>query len=716
MLFETSEISKAIKEKTFDTPGKAFEIINSGKENIHIKNDNEQTYYHLLAYSYESDDDAPTLIPVVYQLSIAGLDINSADKDGNTALHVAARTPNSRLLIRAFLLVGAEVGLGNVKEQTAPKLAKTYPQNAKVFKQFGPDLWNSVLEGAVDHVEKLTNNWCKINQQKDGKSISELASEGGNMLIKKCLMNNETTNEFIHFCLAGDRQKMRPYFKKPGTNIDATTSLFIDKTSGECVGLSILGETALLGINSVVRKLLRKNANFNYKIGGKSLFLYVLENIAPHKCFYETIDILAKKIDFTKYKEETHAILDAAYKKRVPIDVLRTMTASGLDLFAADDDGHFLRDRILMKCYKEVPHKLAKELAYPDNILIDMAKNGCMDVINSLLNRNYDYLDVTTDDAGSVRTGLTKFIGNSKAESFFSEASTNQHLFREIVRVTEAGHLEQVQKLLTPKVLKMTDRIGRTLTHKAVLFERRHVLRHLIKIDSKVHCNKDNFGRTPLFYACLSEDAEDIITSLKMLGCKMDDVDVNGDSPNTMMDMSSKEKEMKLVCERKKDPGIDTYLFFKYLEIKEAVREGSLERVEEIRSMIYKDILMNDMMKKMYQTDPPQRCILQFAVDAKRDTIAKYLLTLGMNWDVTYKDGNEEITLYEAADRRNMGSLADYIRFQMEKHEKYRELLKKLKNKGVVKNTKNIKTVGNTDNSPSVDYVDVDDSKSCVIQ
>jgi hypothetical protein len=39
----------------------------------------------------------------------------------------------------------------------------------------------------------------------------------------------------------------------------------------------------------------------------------------------------------------------------------------------------------------------------------------------------------------------------------------------------------------------------------------------------------------------------------------------------------------------------------------------------------------------MYQTNPPQRDILQFAIDARRDKIAKYLLTMGMAWDVKVK-------------------------------------------------------------------------------
>lgn len=57
-----------------------------------------------------------------------------------------------------------------------------------------------------------------------------------------------------------------------------------------------------------------------------------------------------------------------------------------------------------------------------------------------------------------------------------------QRSFRQVSQVIKIGHLAQVESLLTPQVLKVKDRFGRSLAHRAVLYERRHVLRHLIKV------------------------------------------------------------------------------------------------------------------------------------------------------------------------------------------------------------------------------------------
>lgn len=57
----------------------------------------------------------------------------------------------------------------------------------------------------------------------------------------------------------------------------------------------------------------------------------------------------------------------------------------------------------------------------------------------------------------------------------------------------------------------------------------------------------------------------------------------DGITPLEINVMSLKEKNAWLTKERNADYGIDTFLFFKYLDIKEAIRAGNLERVEEIR-------------------------------------------------------------------------------------------------------------------------------------
>ena len=57
----------------------------------------------------------------------------------------------------------------------------------------------------------------------------------------------------------------------------------------------------------------------------------------------------------------------------------------------------------------------------------------------------------------------------------------------------------------------------------------------------------------------------------------------NGDAPLDFKHLGKKEKQALLDKERSRDAGIDTYLFHKYLNIKETIRKGDLSGLEEIR-------------------------------------------------------------------------------------------------------------------------------------
>ena len=59
-----------------------------------------------------------------------------------------------------------------------------------------------------------------------------------------------------------------------------------------------------------------------------------------------------------------------------------------------------------------------------------------------------------------------------------------------------------------------------------------------------------------------------------------------------------------LWVERTRDYGIDVYILQRYMEFKFAIKSGDLIKVEEVRNGMYKDISLNDVPVKMYQTTP----------------------------------------------------------------------------------------------------------------
>lgn len=379
MPFETTEIFKAITDKTLSTPARTLAVINSGKEDVNTSSENNETYLHVISQNFISDDDAPALIPVVFQLSNAGIDVNAGDADGNNALHVAVTSPNARKLIRALIMIGLDPLATNNEGKTPYKLGNAFPENLKILKALSPGLWNAVKRNCETDVKLLSSSWCKINETRSGVSLIQLADKAEDKNIKKILLLEEKTITFVHYVLAADRKQMRPFFNRKDTDINALSTSYIDKDSGDLVCLPLIGEVALLGLTAVLRKLLRKKASLTFEVKKTPLYLYILQNIPIHDKFYEMVEIMMDKIDFIKNRSDTNKVLDVAYDKKLPIKVLQTMAANGLDLFSTDENGHFLRDRILIKNAKESPRKIEMEIAYVDNILIDMASSGCID-------------------------------------------------------------------------------------------------------------------------------------------------------------------------------------------------------------------------------------------------------------------------------------------------------------------------------------------------
>ncbi|KAH3779896.1 hypothetical protein DPMN_157705 [Dreissena polymorpha] len=388
MISETSELLNIIKEKTTETPSKTLEIITSGKVDVNLRSSKSETYLHFIAHAYSGDADEAILVPVVFQLSNSGIDMASADADGNTALHVAAKQAGARKLLRALIMIGVDPLQQNQSGHTALQLAKSFPDNAAILTQFSPGLWNAILKNNTGQLNRLMDSWCKINTSKYGQTLIKMAQTSAYTEILDQVNEREKTVEFVHYALAGDRAKLRPFFKMSSVNVNTQTTGYIDGGSGDFITLPLVGEAAMLGLASIVRKLVRKGAHIDVTVRNVPLFLYVMQNTKNNNPFYETLDVILDTTDFKKknIRKHTYAVLDAAYDRKLPIPTLQIMSANGLDLFALDDDGHFLRDRIMIRYATGSPARLTSELTYLDRILVDMAKNGCLDLLQRFAN------------------------------------------------------------------------------------------------------------------------------------------------------------------------------------------------------------------------------------------------------------------------------------------------------------------------------------------
>lgn len=122
MAFDATELFSLIKEKSIETPTRTLALIKSETTDIHLKSPENENYLHHIARCFYGDEDDAKLLPVVFQLSNVGIDVNCADIEGNTPLHLAAAISGGRKLIRALLMIGADPSTQNAKGLSTRKL------------------------------------------------------------------------------------------------------------------------------------------------------------------------------------------------------------------------------------------------------------------------------------------------------------------------------------------------------------------------------------------------------------------------------------------------------------------------------------------------------------------------------------------------------------------------------------------------------------------
>ncbi|GFS00730.1 BCL-6 corepressor, partial [Elysia marginata] len=100
-------------------------------------------YLHIISWQ-ASNDTETALVPMVYQLSNAGIDLNHKDKSGFTAARVAIRRKLVQVLT-ALLKCGADLGVAEL-EETESVRGMIRNDMLEVVRRFYPGYWEAVLD------------------------------------------------------------------------------------------------------------------------------------------------------------------------------------------------------------------------------------------------------------------------------------------------------------------------------------------------------------------------------------------------------------------------------------------------------------------------------------------------------------------------------------------------------------------------------------------
>ncbi|OWF36003.1 hypothetical protein KP79_PYT07660 [Mizuhopecten yessoensis] len=166
------------------------------------------TYLHLLT-KVAFPMTEKQYVPMVYQLSNAGIDLDSIDVLGFNPLQLAIKAALLDLMM-AFLKCGATTDPERENEMFSKLLGPCTYELGSWYRKLSPGFWDAVENDKAFKVNILVKCWCRINIYRNGKSVIEQAKQSNACdKIIKMLMNNETTIEFAHATIAGDEDRMR---------------------------------------------------------------------------------------------------------------------------------------------------------------------------------------------------------------------------------------------------------------------------------------------------------------------------------------------------------------------------------------------------------------------------------------------------------------------------------------------------------------------------
>ncbi len=202
--FTSSRIYKAIKAQNHY---RVLSAIHRG-ENVHLRDQEfTSTYLHFIVNIADSTTEEK-YVPMVYQLSNAGIDVNAVDYKGRTALELAIFRELIELMV-ALMRVGTDACAKDYKAMIRDYGSPFEYEILNTFEKYEPGMWNCIRHNDTGMVYMMVNSWCRVNINQNNQTLLQQAKEthkSEDMIVT--LEDYEVTLEFVHATLAGDEKRM----------------------------------------------------------------------------------------------------------------------------------------------------------------------------------------------------------------------------------------------------------------------------------------------------------------------------------------------------------------------------------------------------------------------------------------------------------------------------------------------------------------------------
>ncbi|CAG5118807.1 unnamed protein product [Candidula unifasciata] len=166
-----------------------------------------RSYFHVVASTATADKELQW-VPVVYQLSNAGVDVDTKDREGQTAVRIAIKRRLVQILA-ALLKCGAEFSAADeYYADQAAGVVKSEMMN--VIRRLTPGYWAAIDNFTHSKVNRLIKAWSRVNISRNGQTLIEYAKHNaGDTSVVKSLVHNEASIELAHAVMAGDAERVR---------------------------------------------------------------------------------------------------------------------------------------------------------------------------------------------------------------------------------------------------------------------------------------------------------------------------------------------------------------------------------------------------------------------------------------------------------------------------------------------------------------------------
>jgi len=414
---------------TSQTWQRARELIAAG-EDVRWHGDSNETLLHLVPTCAQTTDCVDYLLPVVYQLADAGVDVDAVDVAGNTALHVSVLCGAGHRMATALCRIGVVADRRNDAGQLPADIALQMGQKTvvAVLNAAASGLWNAVMEGDQTTVRKLVKSlWFRIDLHRNGMSLLEAAS-ADDRVAESVRTVNELSQyvRLMHAALAGNVDDLRQQLQySDGRVIERQLhDMQYRLDDGTVIELPLLVQVIQLRLTDVARVLIEHKFDVNAMIVVNGCRRVPLFQWAVHLVALKDVTIFELMID----RADVSLIVEPAdfiyelWEQRHAAVLFDRLAARDQSLVSLrDSQGRTLRDRVLLDSLEYGAVDVVKiSVLYVDEFIVSLVKTGKVSSLERLVMAGYEHINVV-DRQGRSASRLAADAKLSSVVEFFDK-------------------------------------------------------------------------------------------------------------------------------------------------------------------------------------------------------------------------------------------------------------------------------------------------------